>query len=77
MRSMGEKEEQNKQLRRVIEGEMKHAVEDEPHVAFATLDAVTKIKEMTNSSQVDEVLQTKIVSQHEVEEKFGSVDPTN
>ena len=61
-----EKEEQNKQLRRVIEGEMKHAVEDEPHVAFATLDAVTKIKEMTNSSQVDEVLQTKIVSQHEV-----------
>ena len=61
-----EREEQNKKLRAIIQDEMRHAVEDDPHAAYATMDSVAQIKELTRGPQVEEILQTKIVSQHEV-----------
>ena len=61
-----EREMKLRSMRRVIEQEMKHAVEDDPVAAYTTLDAVAMMKEMTCDSKVEEVLQTKIVSQQEV-----------
>ena len=77
-REENEEEEREKSLRsmrRVIEQEMRHAVEDDPLAAYTTMDAVAVMKEMTCDSKVEEVLQTKIVSQQEVKRNLDQWIP--
>ena len=66
MKEEREKEDQLRELRRVIENEMRVAVDDEETASYLTLDAVAALKEMTYDPKADEILQTRIVAQHEV-----------
>ena len=61
-----EREDQLREVRRVIENEMRVAVDDEETASYLTLDAVAALKEMTYDPKADEILQTRIVAQHEV-----------
>ena len=61
-----EKEEEVLRMRKVIEEEMKHAVEDDRVGAYLTVDAVSSLKQVTIDSTAEEVLQTRVVSQCEV-----------
>ena len=66
MKEEKEKEDQLRKVRRVIESEMRVAVDDEETASYLTLDAVAALKEMTYDPKADEILQTRIVAQHEV-----------
>ena len=66
MKEEREKEDQLRELRRVIENEMRVAVDDEETASYLTLDVVAALKEMTYDPKADEILQTRIVAQHEV-----------
>ena len=70
------KEEQIRKTRRIIEDEMKFAMEGDTVGSFLTVDAIASIKELTASTTPEEVLQTKIVAQHEVRRNLPDwIDP--
>ena len=70
------KEEEIRKTRRIIEDEMKFAMEDDTVGSFLTVDAIASIKELTASTTPEEVLQTKIVAQHEVRKNLPDwIDP--
>ena len=70
MKEEAEKEEVIKKTRRVIEEEMKYAMDDDLTGSFATVDAIGHLKELTINTAVEEVLQTRVVSQHEVRKQL-------
>jgi len=70
------KEEQIRKTRRIIEDVMKFAMEGDTVGSFLTVDAIASIKELTASTTPEEVLQTKIVAQHEVRRNLPDwIDP--
>ena len=76
MKDEVEKEEVIKKTRKVIQKEMNYAMGGDPAGSFATVDAIGHLKEMTVSTAPEEVLQTRIVSQHEVRKQLSDwIDP--
>jgi hypothetical protein len=76
MKEEEEREEDIKKVRRVVEQEMRYAAEDDPIGSSTTLDAITKLKEMTCNTKVEEVLQTRVVAQHEVRKNLQDWIPS-
>ena len=70
------REEELKKMRRVVEQEMRFAAEDDPVGSCLTLDAIAQLKEMTCTSKVEEVLQTRVVAQHEVRKNLQDWVPS-
>ena len=71
-----EKEESILRTRKVIEEEMKFAMEDDSEGSYFTVDAIANLKQLTASTAPEEVLQTRIVGQQEVRKHLQDwIDP--
>ena len=68
----GSWERQRSRILKVVEEEMMHLVNDDPEIAIAGVQTLTKLRKLASSeSEEEEVLQTRIISPKEVNQQWS------